>query len=291
MASINGRISLKHGYMVHEDDNGILDIKVDDYEFEGYKGNIITAGEWTADDEVIEMTLEEMLQGATEFFTDYGIDEDTVSNLVKHLTPWFKRYAISDEKATANEIAKLESWLNGRRESIAKRVQSIDNCRKEIRVYEERIGYETSEILRLNEDIEDLVRKIATLKAKLNGDHPNSSPYFVAVEPQYTGGGIYVFLGTLTNGNGFIADTACYDVRILNEDPSKCGIKYPDEDAFPSVEWQEEHLIEDLKPIEAKAFFIKMLEWIIANDPTGNYNDGDMEYFLNEVKSLEGNWR
>lgn len=113
---------------------------------------------------------------------------------------------------------------------------------------------------------------------------------FVRVNPEYTGGGIYVFTGELANGNYFMADTSFYDVRVLDADPN-LPLEESEEDAWASVEWQEEHLVEDLEPKRAKAFFIAMLKWVMNHEPSGNYLVGDMDYFLDDVKSLKGNWR
>lgn len=58
-----------------------------------------------------------------------------------------------------------------------------------------------------------------------------------------------------------------------------------------SVEWQEEHLVEDLTPDEAVAFFKEMLKWVEDNDPSGNYLGSDMDYFKEELETLHGDWR
>ena len=58
-----------------------------------------------------------------------------------------------------------------------------------------------------------------------------------------------------------------------------------------SVEWQEEHLVKDLTPNEAVAFFKDMLNWVCKNDPSGNYLGSDMDYFKEELESLHGDWR
>lgn len=123
---------------------------------------------------------------------------------------------------------------------------------------------------------------------------------FTNIETDYTGGGIYVFTGKLDNGNYFLADTSFYDVRILDADPS-IPVDMPadealstygitsDEDAWASVDWQEEHLVEDLAPERAKAFMIELLKWIKAHGPNGACIDAD--YFIEDLKSLRGNWR
>lgn len=110
---------------------------------------------------------------------------------------------------------------------------------------------------------------------------------FRSVVPTYTGGGIYVFCGELTNGNYFIADNSWFDVRILNGDPTEpTGESYLDipELNWESVEWQEEHLVEDLQPGDARTFFREMLEWVLYKKPYGNYQTGDMEYLMSELE-------
>lgn len=125
---------------------------------------------------------------------------------------------------------------------------------------------------------------------------------FKSVNPCYTGGGIYVFTGELEDGTYFMADTSFYDVRIVNENPEiptdmsddEAWETYGvcrDEDAWASVEWQEEHLVKDLNPTEAVAFFKRMLKWVKTNRPDGNYLSSDMDYYEEELKELKGNWR
>lgn len=120
-----------------------------------------------------------------------------------------------------------------------------------------------------------------------------------SVTAEYTGGGIYIFEGKLTDDNCFIAETSCFDVRVMSGDFFNDAVeltadelweKYEwclDEDAFPSVKWQEEHLVEDLRPSDALKFIKAVLEWVKENKPNGNYNMGDMDYFLAEVADCE----
>lgn len=116
---------------------------------------------------------------------------------------------------------------------------------------------------------------------------------FAKVEPIYTGGGIYIFTGELTDGTFFMAESSVFDVRILNDDPSRVTWENAmfKEYTMDSVEWQEEHLVKDLEPSEAKAFHLGMLTWVQRNAPSGNYNMGDIDDLYEEVKALEGNWR
>lgn len=117
--------------------------------------------------------------------------------------------------------------------------------------------------------------------------------YFMNVEPTYTGGNIYIFTGQMTDGNYFIADNSFFDVRILNADPMVVTWENAmfKEYAMDSVEWQEEHLVKDLDPNEAKAFFKQMLKWVKENEPEGNYNLCDMTALEEELDTLKGDWR
>lgn len=116
---------------------------------------------------------------------------------------------------------------------------------------------------------------------------------FKAVEPIYTGGNIYIFTGQMTNDNYFIADSSFFDVRILDADPSEVTWENAmfKEYAMDSVKWQEEHLVKDLDPTEAVAFFRQMLKWVKANKPDGNYSLCDMTALEEELGTLKGDWR
>ena len=219
-----------------------------------------------------------------------------IEAIISDLTPWFKKYAISEEGKVEQEIAALEAMIAGRRETIKHAMRKIESNNALIAKAQKRIELDTKEVLGLNSQIDEYEKKIAELKASLKGEK------FISVDPEYTGGGIYVFTGKLTDGNYFMADTANYDVRIVNENPNipddmsddeaweKYGITR-DEDAWASVEWQEEHLVKDLVPDEAVAFFKQMLKWVEDNDPEGNYLGADMDYFKKELEGLHGNWR
>ena len=113
---------------------------------------------------------------------------------------------------------------------------------------------------------------------------------FIKVEPIYTGGNIYCFLGQIDGKQWFLASDLNYDVRILNTDP----FTWPDQEEIWYADWQEAHLIEDYGPAECLAFFADMLNWIKANEPDGNYAMEDMDAILNEVEELKNQkepWR
>ena len=118
---------------------------------------------------------------------------------------------------------------------------------------------------------------------------------FEWVEPDYTGGGIFVFYGKVENGDYFIADDSEYDIRFVSEDPTAIM----DSDTFggsycgDSVEWQDEHIVRDISSSqEALEFWKAMLNWCIRNNPDGNYSASDLKDELADVTSVaqKENW-
>ena len=102
---------------------------------------------------------------------------------------------------------------------------------------------------------------------------------FVKVRPDYTGGGIYVFLGKLKNGQWFLADSDNLDVRLIDTDVFKAS----DDDIW-QPDWQEEHLITDLSEDESQLFISAMLNWIEEHKPVGNYSMGELENLMKRIK-------
>lgn len=102
------------------------------------------------------------------------------------------------------------------------------------------------------------------------------------VTPEYSGGGIYLFLGELNNGNSFIADTNCYSVRIL--DLGTCSIDSVSDEELFQTDFQEYHLVKDLNEPESLLFFLKVLKWTLDNFPKGNYTIADIESHFEKVK-------
>lgn len=289
----NDKISLKHGYMLHFNEDGTFFLKVetkeDTFEFDGTKnGNIIDSSDFCEEDEPYKVTLEESIDSTTNWFSGWGIDDDAIEAIIKDLTPWLAKHALSVEEDIERKINNLERAITHRRGDIEQRMRDINYANERISKANREIEEHTYKVLELNKQIEDYVNTIATLKASLNKSR------FVSVEPEYTGGGIYLFTGRLADGNFFMADTANYDVRVLTEDPNEptgmdaLGIT---ERNIDSVEWQEEHLVKDLTPDEAVAFFKAMLDWVAENDPSGNYLGADMDYFRNELDNLHGDWK
>ena len=104
------------------------------------------------------------------------------------------------------------------------------------------------------------------------------------VTPIYTGGGIYVYIGELSDGNYFIASDQSFvgdyfDIRIVDENPADY------EEDFCDVTWQEEHLVSDVVGGEAREFTIQLLEWVLENHPEGNYQLGDIEAMLDSIQN------
>ena len=121
----------------------------------------------------------------------------------------------------------------------------------------------------LTKEAHDIEQKYMTSSAS---SAPAADEYeFERVEPCYTGGGVYVFTGKLTNGNYFISNAASADdswAVIVDADPDED----PEESCFE--EWQTAHLVEDVESPDA--FIVPMLEWVKANEPDGNYQMDDM---------------
>lgn len=112
---------------------------------------------------------------------------------------------------------------------------------------------------------------------------------FEKVVPIYTGGNIYCFFGEV-DGVYFIACDSMYDVTLVNETPFNEDGTVNEDVWF--AEWQEDHLVRYLDcETEGLVFFKQMLTWILAQKEYiegGNYNNGDMEDELRDVKERLG---
>lgn len=90
----------------------------------------------------------------------------------------------------------------------------------------------------------------------------------------YTGGGIWLFYGKLSDGNYFLTDDNGW-TQILNADPSNL-----DESTYS--EWQEEHLIKELRNTERKLFCEQLLDWLSANPyHCGGMTEEEIEVYRN----------
>ena len=92
------------------------------------------------------------------------------------------------------------------------------------------------------------------------------------VEAIYTGGSIWVFVGTLKDGTHFMHDDN-FDTRILNEYPD------PNNEDVWYEEWQHEHLVKDLDTEKyGAAFQLALLQFIRENQPK------EWDYFFNHIE-------
>ena len=99
------------------------------------------------------------------------------------------------------------------------------------------------------------------------------------IYPDYTGGGIYVFLGQLSDGNYFMAGNSDWAVRILDACPWRTK-----NNNWEYADWQEKHLVRDLSDTEAEEFAKGMLEYCIQAKL--GYTD-DFERFLAKLNREE----
>lgn len=104
----------------------------------------------------------------------------------------------------------------------------------------------------------------------LAGHVEEDAEIFESATAIYTGGGIYCYYGKLKDGSYFMAsDCWEYDILILDADPLE------DIEASGYPEWQEKHYISE--KIDDFNFWNRMINWIIANAPDGNYDPYDLE--------------
>ncbi len=96
----------------------------------------------------------------------------------------------------------------------------------------------------------------------------------------YTGGGIWLFHGKLTDGNWFLTDDYGCTV-ILDKDPS-------DFDESLYEDWQNEHLIEELEDDKRIAFGDALIEHLRNADSNnrGGISDQELDYYENYFKTI-----
>jgi len=110
---------------------------------------------------------------------------------------------------------------------------------------------------------------------------------FKAVTPCYSGGGIYIFTGSLSNGDYFISSSDMYDIRLINVNPDDYDLC----EEVCMAEWQEEHLVRDYEcgSDESRQFILDMFEWILEHRPEGDYLESDILILKDELlKEREG---
>ena len=95
----------------------------------------------------------------------------------------------------------------------------------------------------------------------------------------YTGGNIWLFYGTLDDGNYFLTDDNGWTL-ILNANPGD------DFEEACFYEWQEEHLVKELLHEERMKFCDKLLDYIYENpDHDGGMDEQEIEVYRNWFRS------
>ena len=95
----------------------------------------------------------------------------------------------------------------------------------------------------------------------------------------YTGGNIYIYYGQLENGLFFRACDEWEEIEICNADTSTEEADY--------YEFYQEHSVKTLVGDSYKKFLNDMLNWIISNNPSGNYSEYELEKRLIEYEEEE----
>ena len=104
---MNDKISLKHGYTFHFNEDGTFSLKVetadDILDLDGKNGILMAASDFESwfNEEDEELTVAELKDGAFSFLTDWGVDTETATDIIEHLGSWFEGYAIEDPQPDA----------------------------------------------------------------------------------------------------------------------------------------------------------------------------------------------
>lgn len=96
----------------------------------------------------------------------------------------------------------------------------------------------------------------------------------------YTGGGIYIYYGELTDGTYFRTCDMWECIEICNANTGSDEADYE--------EFYEEHSLRSITDKEYVVFFNDMIRWILENKPEGNYSEYELEERLyKEVEVYE----
>ena len=180
------KVNLGHHYSIHTCPDGSKTIRVLDtvdgepIEFECINGNIIISGDMSFDyDDVepCEMTLTKCIQYGKEFLMEWLIHEEIADAIINDLTPWFEKYAISEEDDIKRQIADLKRWVGNRKKRIEDNKKAIRIKESEVRVFtakaEKYINSHKEENVELQADIYRYAERIRTLKSQLKGVQNN----------------------------------------------------------------------------------------------------------------------
>ena len=87
----------------------------------------------------------------------------------------------------------------------------------------------------------------------------------------YTGGGFYLYTGEILKGKYFLTDNEDDYTMISDADPEE----YLEECFYE--EWFNKHRIGELIGGDHKANLLEAFDWILKNNPKGNYSFDDIE--------------
>lgn len=95
----------------------------------------------------------------------------------------------------------------------------------------------------------------------------------------YTGGGIWIFHGTVKEGNRFFLTDDYGFTLILDADPS-------DFDESLYEDWQQEHLIEELTGNSRQSFCKSLIKALLPTDTEhrGGITDEELEFYKGYFK-------
>ncbi len=174
----------------------------------------------------------------TKVYNDYGV----------HSAPLGDKYILM-VLSMAEEIIRTVHI-----EDVTPEIQEIINCNNchmvsnALDLVLQVRKYDCHEYLENPHNIEDT-------KEYINMSDNTPHIEFEDIEPIYTGGGIWCFVGELSDGTFFIAEDANDSFRIVNEDP-----RGNEEALYP--DWQEKYLVMDIDDDKTAPIFIDLFLWL-----------------------------
>lgn len=195
-------------------------------------------------------------------------------------------------QSNATGLTLLSDWMKNNLKQLQKdyrkryvRKSPVENIRKKIQAYKlilSTINYllstkeqypEYAMPSDLDAVIETVIETECSDKAKQTEAGSIQEAFAI-----YTGGDIWLFYGSLTNGYYFITDDEGYTMFLDEE---------PDETCY--VEWQTEHCIKELNAKENLRFCIQLLKKLSSYQDDvhrGGFTNTDMELYANDFLHL-----
>lgn len=130
-----------------------------------------------------------------------------------------------------------------------------------------------------NLSVEKVVESLVNVIEEAGLELPTENKDISSANAEYTGGGVYIYWGKLGE-NYFLINHVCETLAfglILDVCPDLSD----DETLMP--EWQEAHTVKELTENELNQFIVDVLDWIITNRPSGNYDMIELECRLNDL--------